>query len=49
MENNQQLLENLSLEEDDLEFEIVKACYNDNTEKVWIVIVPLSRLLQMEM
>ena len=38
MENNQQLLEKLSLKEASLESEILKACCNNNTEKVCILL-----------
>ena len=38
MENNQQLFEKLSLKEASLEFEIEKACFNNDTEKVCILL-----------
>ena len=48
MENNQQLLEKLSLKEASLESEVQKACYNDNTEKVLILLNSKAREIDVK-
>ena len=48
MENNQQMLKKLSLKEESLESEILKACCNESTEKVCNLLNSKPRVIDVE-